>query len=278
MGLGVTYERPRGHLIYVIGGDLVGSPTLGPIPFMHRESGRDNPQVPLSHHLLDSTHSTPGVVRGGVRVAGWSFESSAFRGAEPDEQRYDIDQPRLDSWAARVAWRRGGWEAQFSGGHLHEPEWWEPYDQTRLTASLAYGGAFFSRPVAITAAWGRMRESTLNNPTSAAGVLEWDLRATRTLTTYGRAETVRKEILGLHVHPVGTPPHPTFLSDAGALTFGLVQDLTFFGIDRLGRFGVGGDVTLYRMSSDLELIYGGSRSFHAFFRWRPRPAGLPHVH
>ena len=32
---------------YVFGADLVGSPTLGPTPFMHRESARNNPQVPI---------------------------------------------------------------------------------------------------------------------------------------------------------------------------------------------------------------------------------------
>ena len=42
--------------------------------------------------------------------------------------------------------------------------------------------------------------------------------------------------------------------------------------------GIGGDVTVYDLSADLESVYGGSRSFHAFVRWRPhRPAGQ-HMH
>ena len=41
----------------------------------------------------------------------------------------------LDSWATRVRWQRGSWEVQVSGGHLKQPEWFEPYDATRLTAS-----------------------------------------------------------------------------------------------------------------------------------------------
>jgi len=32
------------------------------------------------------------------------------------------------------------------------------------------------------------------------------------------------------------------------------------------------------MSADLEPIYGGSTSFHAFVRWRPSLAASPHVH
>jgi hypothetical protein len=54
--------------------------------------------------------------------------------------------------------------------------------------------------------------------------------------------------------------------------------LSIFGLDRLGRVGIGGDVTLYQMSPEVQVIYGGSRSFHAFLRWRPRVAGPPHIH
>ena len=70
MGLGATYRIERPRIAYTVGADLVGSPTLGPTPFMHRASARDNPQVPLTHHDLDSTHISAGVLRGGVEVAG----------------------------------------------------------------------------------------------------------------------------------------------------------------------------------------------------------------
>src|SRR5215831_18808877 len=43
MELGATYERPIERIRTYLGADLVGSPTLGPIPFMHRESARSNP-------------------------------------------------------------------------------------------------------------------------------------------------------------------------------------------------------------------------------------------
>src|SRR6478672_10301626 len=74
MELGATYARPAGRLQSYIGADLVGSPTLGPVPFMHRESARSNPQVPLTHHDLDSTHITPGVLRAGVTAGPLTFE------------------------------------------------------------------------------------------------------------------------------------------------------------------------------------------------------------
>jgi hypothetical protein len=84
MALGATYRIARPHATYVFGADLVGSPTLGPTPFMHRESARDNPQVPLTHHDLDSTHITPGVLRAGVETGALAFEASIFRGEESE--------------------------------------------------------------------------------------------------------------------------------------------------------------------------------------------------
>ena len=280
MGLGVTYQRSLGSATPTIGVDLVGSPTLGPVPFMHRDSARENPQVPLAHHLLDSTHITAGVVRAGVKVADWTFETSAFRGAEADEQRYDINRPRLDSWAARVAWRRGSWDAQFSGGRLHQPEWYAPWNQRRLTASLGYTGTVISRPVAFTAAWGHTREFAPLHPPARAVLLETTVRPTRLIAAYSRAEFVKKEILGVHVYTPDMGVHQQFLSDVNALTFGIVHDFPWFGFARVGRVGIGGDITVYGMSADLQLGYGGSRSYHTFLRWRPRApvTASEHVH
>ena len=51
MELGATYRltRPRRTTI-ILSADLVGPAALGPTPFMHRESARNNPQAPLTHH------------------------------------------------------------------------------------------------------------------------------------------------------------------------------------------------------------------------------------
>lgn len=272
MNLGATYRATHSRFTYVAGADLVGSPALGPVPFMHRESARDNPQVPLTHHFLDSTHSTAGVVRGGIEVAGLTLESSVFRGEEPDENRRNIDQPRLNSWSARIGWQRGPWQTQFSGGHLHEPEWFEPYDVTRLTASIAFSGTVRSHAVAATLAWGENRQEVVANGVSDGFLLEWDVRATNRLSLYGRAEATEKELFGLGFHPKGFA-HPHLYSHVDALTLGIVPDL--LTVIR-GRFGVGVDITLFHMSSDLLQYWEGSRSYHVFVRWRP--TGVPPHH
>ncbi|MEO8662022.1 MAG: toll/interleukin-1 receptor domain-containing protein, partial [Bryobacteraceae bacterium] len=66
-------------------GYVVGPAPLGPVNFMHRPSASENPQVPLSHHHLDATHISPGVIAVGVERSGFSLEAGAFHGREPDE-------------------------------------------------------------------------------------------------------------------------------------------------------------------------------------------------
>jgi hypothetical protein len=274
MGLGATYRFALGDLKYALSADLVGSPALGPTTFMHRDSARDNPQVPLTHHYLDATHITPGVVTAGVQSGSMMFEASAFRGEEPDENRLNIDRPRLDSWSARASWRRGPWQAQLSGGHLHEPEWFEPVDVTRVTASIAFEGSVASRPLAATAAWGQNREPALGFALDGY-LVEWDLRATGASTLYGRAESVLKEIFGLGVHPRGLLNHPRNFSQINALTLGYVHDLPLVNWSRIG---IGADITAYRTSADLIEYFGSPLSFHVFARWRRAGTTPAHVH
>ncbi len=247
MELGATYAFIHPRVTYIVGADLVGSPTLGPIAFMHRASARDNPQAPLIHHYLDSTHITPGVVRAGVEVGSLTFEASAFRGAEPDEDRLNIERPSLDSWAARVRWRRGPWNAQVSGGHLRQPEWFEPFDTTRLTASISFDGQVRSRPLAMILAWGENRQFNGFNGNVDGFLLEGDLRLTSASTIYGRTEVTAKEIFGVAPHPKEFA-HAHWFSDVTAVTVGYLRDVWTHDA---GRLGVGADVTVYRMAPDM---------------------------
>ena len=273
MGLGATYRFAAGRVGFTAGADLIGAPTLGPTPFMHRESARNNPQVPLAHHFMDSTHISTGVVRGGVSRGAITLEASAFRGAEPDENRTNIERPALDSWAIRGRYDAGHWHAQLSTGHLKQPEWYEPYDLTRVTASIGYEGAIATRPLMITAAWGGNREFNGFNGNADGYVLEWDLRAARRSTIYGRAEVTDKDLFGLGLHPKGFSHRHVFYK-IGALSTGYVFDMI---ANRWGRVGIGADATLYRMPDDLKQYYGGSSSYHVFLRWRPS-IQTAHVH
>src|SRR5204863_8412876 len=68
MELAATYNHPLGRdggSVFLYAG-LPGEPALGPPTFMHRFSGTEIPEAPISHHWLDSTHITFGVVTGGL--------------------------------------------------------------------------------------------------------------------------------------------------------------------------------------------------------------------
>ena len=272
MQLGATYRVEGERLVTTIGGDLVGPPALGPTPFMHRASARNNPQVPLTHHNLDSTHITAGVITGAIGTRSATIEASVFRGEEPNDNRLNIDEPRLNSWSIRAGWRRGGWSAQVSGARLHQPESFDPYDMTRLTSSIEFNGLAKQRPLAATIAWGENREIHGNLD---GYLLEWDYEIAARGTIYGRGEIAAKDILGLgSLHPKGFFHfHP--ISRVAAGTLGYVWDLPHV---RYGRLGIGGDATLYHVSENLLLPYGAPSSFHIFLRWRPGGSVHEHMH
>jgi len=56
-----SYNLSANSSVFLYAG-LPGEPALGPSAFMHRTSGADIPEAPLTPHWLDSTHITFGVV------------------------------------------------------------------------------------------------------------------------------------------------------------------------------------------------------------------------
>jgi len=263
MDLGVSYSRPIGQRTLLADVLVVGSPALGPPAFMHRPSAEDNPTAPLGHHEMDATHISHGVVTGGIRQGAFTLEGSWFRGAEPDENRKDIELGPLDSYSGRLSWRRAAWDAQFSAAHLTTPEYVEPYsDVTRLTASVGY-----TRPdgrVAALLAWGQNREVHGNLD---AYLFEATIRSRGRHSFYTRLELTTKDILNAGGrHPPGVV-HFHQLSRVGAFTGGYVFDIVQ---SRIGLFGLGGDATAYYVPPNLLDNYGAPASFHVFLRYRPR--------
>ena len=62
----------------------------------------DLPEAPISHHWLDSTHITFGVLTGGIVLDRVKLEVSRFNGREPDQHRWNIETGPLDSTAVRA--------------------------------------------------------------------------------------------------------------------------------------------------------------------------------
>ena len=177
--------------LFLYGGP-VGEPAIGPAAFMHRGSAQYNPEPPISHHWFDSTHITYGVVTAGVSSSRWQVEASAFRGREPDEERWGIETPRLDSWALRLSWNPDPrWSAQASYAQIKEPEALHAgQDEHRTTLSVHYAdGRGFSAMAAFSA---KDREP---GDVLTAWLAEANWNIDRRHTLFGRIENVANDEL-----------------------------------------------------------------------------------
>jgi hypothetical protein len=228
---------------------LPGEPALGPATFMHRFSGMDNPEAPLAHHWLDSTHITFGVATVGYIWNNVKIEGSAFTGREPDEKRWNIDEPRFDSQSVRLTYNpTPDWSTQASYGHLNSPEQLEEdVDQNRFTLSVTYNKRFGgTNNWQTTAAWGQ------NDPKPGertnAFLLESAVNFHHTHTIFGRFENVEKDELFLEGDPLEGE-----IFTVNKLSLGYIYD---FPETYHLQFGVGAVGSIHFIPGDLEEIYG----------------------
>jgi hypothetical protein len=250
-----SYDFTKNSSVYVYAG-LPGEPALGPSAFMHRTSGMDIPEAPITHHWLDSTHITFGVVTAGLVLNTWKIEASAFKGREPDQYRYDIEAPKLDSYSFRVSWnpiRELSFQA--SWGHLHSPEGLEPdRNEDRFTVSAIYTQPFGKDIIwRTTAAWGR--KMLKPGDTLDGLILETAAIFQKTYTVFARAERVQENEL---VHLPSVPVYTV-----NKLSVGGIYD---FYRTKNAKFGVGGLVSFYGLPADLKPFYGDPTSAMAFVR------------
>jgi len=225
-----------------------GEPALGPETFMHRASGMDDPAAPITHHWLDSTHITFGVITAGVAHGPWKLEGSVFDGREPDQYRWGYDPLRLDSWSGRISFNpTPNWSFQASYGYLHSPEQLTPnVDQRRTTASAVYDLPFRGGAWQTTLAWGR--DSDDPGRTSDAFLLETAVAWGRE-TVFARAETVKKDDLFF-----GTSPLAGQAFQVSETTLGYVYDLP---VARRVALGLGVEGTVNFVPGLLKTAYGG---------------------
>lgn len=264
MELAATYSVPLSPDSSVFGYvGLPGEPALGPSAFMHRFSGIDNVEAPISHHWLDSTHITSGVATLGYVYKNWKVEGSAFHGREPDQFRYNIESGRLDSNSVRLTYNPTlNWSGQVSYGHIKSPEALTPdVNVNRTTASVTANLPDGANNWQTTLAWGRNAPSS--GSSSNAYLLESALTLGKTHTFFGRGEIVDKDELF-----VNTPASP--LADKsfkiGKVSAGYIYDFPTSGHYKAG---IGGLVSKYSIPSDLTSTYGSNpTSFMLFLRMK----------
>lgn len=258
----LTYsgDLAPGNSVFVYAGP-VGEPALGPSTFTHRLSGMDNPEAPLTHHWLDSTHVTSGVVTAGYVWRQLKLDASAFNGREPDQHRYDVELRALDSWSARLAWNPArDWSMQVSTGRLASPEQLEPgIAVRRTTASVSYNAPCLEGWWQTTLAWGH--NSPSQGTPGSGWLLESALRLTAAQTLFGRVERVAKDELFLAGAPLAGQ---TFT--VGKLSFGYIYDF----LEREGlSVGIGGLASTYSYPATLNPAYGyRPTSYMLFLRAR----------
>jgi hypothetical protein len=251
----------------------IGEPALGPEAYPHRLSASENPTAPLSHHNQDSTHIAADVISAGWTAPIFTLEGSVFHGREPDENRWNIDQGRIDSYSGRL-WIRPTRELSFqiSSGHLEHPEKIEVGNQTRTTASFQYERRVPGGFVAATLAVGK--NQTPDGP-EWGKLFEWTWRFAEQNFLYGRIESVDRDVYEL-VHkqqrPDNVAPRRTVVE---AATLGFVRNLPLWP---KVETGLGADATIYRFSSRLDPVYGSRPvSVHGFIRLRFGAHGQDHM-
>jgi len=249
MELAGAYSVSSGDRSLFVYAGLPGEPALGPPAYMHRFSGANDPATPITHHWLDSTHISYGVVTAGAVIDAVKVEASAFRGREPDENRWNIESPKLDSGSFRLSVNpTEHWAVQASYGRIHSPEQLEPdVDQDRVTASAMVDGAWGEAGRwAGTLAWGQNRDQpghTLN-----AYLAEAALQTNDRHTLFARYEWVEKDEL-----IIGPDPRGGQVYDVGELTAGYRHD--FIRHEHVA-VGAGASLTLSQVPSDLHADYG----------------------
>jgi Heavy metal binding domain len=241
-----------------------GEPALGPPTFMHRLSAMDNPDAPIGHHWQDSTHITFGVATLGAVWKTVKAEGSIFTGREPDENRYDFDKPRFDSFSGRLSWNpTQNLALQVSHGYIKSPEALQPdTKQHRTTASVIY-----NQPLGPDANWSNSfvwgQDNNTHEGKSQSLLFETNYQRGRD-TIYTRWERVEKS--GHELLLSGSDIDSIF--PVSGYSIGYVRDLTHGkGID----VGLGGEFTLNDMPDRLERYYGTDLAygFQVFMRIRP---------
>lgn len=227
-------------------GGLPGEPAFGPPAFMHREAIMDSPEAPITHHWLDSTHISFGVVTAGIVLDRVKLEASRFNGREPDQQRWNIETGPLDSTAIRLSWNptrtvslQGSW------GHFVDPEQLEPgVDQKRWSASALWADEIAPGwKGAATLAWGRKAAHGHKDDGIA---LEGSLKHAG-WTIFGRVETTENREL------TDVEDGPAFR--VGKVSAGAIRD---FRIAEHVSLGAGGLFSLNFVPDALAPLYGGN--------------------
>ncbi len=256
LAIAASYKLENDNSVFCYVG-YPGEPALGPPVFIHRFTGMDNPQAPIGHHWMDSTHVTFGVVTLGYIWDKVKIDGSLFTGREPDENRFNFETPRSPSYSLRVTYNPiSSLSLQVSAGHLVSPEQLNPcVNITRITASAMYHHRFSIAEWQTLLAWGRNIESP--GKTTDAFLVESEAIFFDQHTVFGRFERVAKNDLFLLTSPFY---HETFTVKKASV--GYIFDCSTWCSIAWG-FGAAGNFSI--VPDEIKPEYSGTPFSYMFF-------------
>ncbi len=262
---GVFTYRPTEKTSLFLYAGLPGEPALGPPTYFMRFSAEYIPETPITHHWLDSTHISFGVITAGLVWDKLKLEVSGFRGREPDQHRFDIEKPKLDSYAFRCSLNpTKNWALQASYGLLKSPEQLEPdVNIRRTTISAIYNKNFAHAVVQAAAIVGinTYKPGTTQLGTTLPGFLvEATAKIHEKHVAFSRFEFVKKNELFVSPCPFA---HEIF--GVKKVTLGYIYE--FASAFHL-LCGIGGLVDFPVVPTRIKSCYGSTNSFMAFLQIR----------
>lgn len=239
---------------------LPGEPAIAPPVFMMRFSSEYIPQAPLGHHWMDSTHVTFGVLTTGLIYKNLKFECSAFKGREPDEDLFDIEKPKLDSYSFRLSYNpTENFALQASYAFLKSPEKLHPEVNTRrYVLSGIYNKQFDNSNVQTAAILG------INNNKPGNLLPSFLLEATAEIRkkhmVFGRFETQNNDELFEEPSPFAEK-----IFNVNKLTLGYIYNFLF---TRHLKWSIGGLIDFPFVPQKIKCSYGNTTSGMIFLQIR----------
>jgi hypothetical protein len=287
MELAALYDlHPFENILLSFYAAPVGDPAIGPTAYPHRLSASEDPIAALGHHQQDSTHIAFNVLTAGLTWKTLRLEASGFHGAEPTENRWQLEPSpnghAVDSDSARLTWvPTANLAAQYSIAHIVSPEALSPgANQRRQTASV-----IFNKPVGVHHDTKTMPGMDMATPSTGnwSTTLLWG--QTRASTT-GQLENsyllesllnLRRNFFYTRIESAARTSELLITSQPAEVNLGHVQACTA-GFDRDFRIAPhllaapGAQFTLYRAPDALTPTYGRwPFGALAFIRFRLAP-------
>ena len=234
-------------------GGPVGEPALGNVMYLHRTSGLEIPEAPISHDWFDGSHISFGVATLGLAYQNkWKVESSFFNSDEPGKHLYGIGRITLNSASGRLSYNPShDWSFNASYGYLKSD-----VNEHRLTFGAAYSHHLpHGDNLSVTAYFGQnIVQGSTNSNAWLAEATYYHARE----QFFARFERVDKPEL------VDVPAGNYTINK---LVFGDVHN---FYTNGQFDYGLGAYVGVYSFPISLNAFYGKSPvTFGVFFRIRP---------